>query len=138
MEATIDAAASLAVWALQRGYPVGIRSNGAIRQSSVAPRVSPSASPRQATVLLDHLARLSYSGLFGAEYMLLDEMHGLEARTGIIFVTSLLSPEIISVLSAPRFSNRVSVVYCGRTAAPVIRGLPVHLVRPGGVVRAAS
>jgi uncharacterized protein (DUF58 family) len=138
MEATIDAAASFAVWALDRGYPVGIRSNGAIRQSSTAPRVAASASPRQATILLDHLARLSYSGLYGAEYLLLDEIHQLEARTGIIFITPLLSPEIISVLSAPKIANRVSVIYCGRTGAPVIRGVPVHLARPAGIGHAAS
>jgi uncharacterized protein (DUF58 family) len=138
MEAAIDAAASLAVWALDRDYPVGIRSNGAIRESSATPRVSPGASPRQATVLLDHLARLSYSGLHGAEYMLLDEMHRLEARTGIIFVTPLLSPEIISVLTQPRLANRISVVYCGRIGAPVVRGVPVYLARPAGTERAAS
>ncbi len=138
MEAAIDAAASLAVWALDRGYPIGIRSNGAIRQSSAAPRVSPGASPRQATILLDHLARLSYSGLYGGEYMLLDETHRLEARTGIIFVTPLLSPEIISVLTAPKLANRISVVYCGRTGAPLIRGVPVHLANRAGMQRAAS
>lgn len=138
MEASIDAAASLAIWALDRDYPVGIRSNGAIRQSSAAPRVPPSASPRQATILLDHLARLSYSGLFGAEYLLLDEMQRLEARTGIIFVTPLLSPEIISILTAPKLADRVSVVYCGRVGAPVVRGVPVHLARPAGTERAAS
>lgn len=138
MEAAIDAAASIAVWALDRDYPVGIRSNGTIRQSSAAPRVSPSASPRQAAIILDHLARLSFSGLYGAEYMLMDEMRRLQARSGIIFVTPLLSPEIISVLTAPQLASRVSVVYCGRTGAPVIRGVPVHLMRPPGAVRAAS
>jgi uncharacterized protein (DUF58 family) len=138
MEASIDAAASLAMWALDRDYPVGIRSNGAIHESTVAPRIPPSASPRQASVLLDHLARLSFSGLFPAEYMLLDEMQRLEARTGVIFVTSYLSPELIGVLSSPRLANRISVVYTSRSAAPVIRGIPVYLVRPAGGIRAAS
>jgi uncharacterized protein (DUF58 family) len=138
MEAAIDAAASFAMWALDRGYPIGIRSNGAIGQSSVAPRVPSGASPRQASILLDHLARLSHSGLYGAEYLLMDEMHRLEARTGIILVTPLLSPEIISVVSAPKFANRLTVIYCGRTGAPVIRGVPVHLARPAGVGHAAS
>lgn len=138
MEAAVDAAASFAMWALDRGYPVGIRSNGAIRQSSVAPRVAASASPRQATVILDHLARLSHSGLYGAEFLLMDEMHQMEARTGIILVTPLLSPEIISVASAPKFANRLSIIYCGRSGAPVIRGVTVHLARPAGVGYAAS
>jgi hypothetical protein len=32
----------------------------------------------------------------------------------------------------------VSVIYCGRTGAPVIRGVPVHLARPAGIGHAAS
>lgn len=138
MEAAIDAAASFAIWALDRGYPVGIRSNGAIRQSSAAPRVAAGASPRQAALLLDHLARLSFSGLYRPEHLLMDEMNHLEARTGVILVTPLLSPEIISVVSEPKFSNRISVLYCGRTAAPVVRGVQVHLAQPSGARRAAS
>lgn len=133
VEAVISVAASLALWGLDHDFPVGLRSNGVITGSesaSTAPRVAPSASPRQATILLEHLARLSFAGRFAATDILLDEARRLGAARSIIFITAVLSPDLITVLTSRQLRGRVSVVYCGRYAAPVVRGLPIHLAAP--------
>jgi uncharacterized protein (DUF58 family) len=130
MEAVIDVAASLAAWALERDFAVGLRSNGIVPGTEVTPRIAPSANPRQTTHLLEHLARLAFSGRFAAESVLQDEIRRLGAGGSIVFVTPILTPELIRVLTSRRLTGRVSVVYCGRFAAPVVQGLPIYLVTP--------
>jgi hypothetical protein len=76
------------------------------------------------------MARLSFSGRFSAEHVLLDESRRLTAGTTIIFFTSIITPEIVQVLTARRLVGRASVVYCGRFAAPVVRGIPIFLATP--------
>jgi hypothetical protein len=89
--------------------------------------------------MLEHLARLSFSGHFGPERILLDEAHRLPAGGSVVFVTPLLTPSIIAVLTTRRLRGRVTVVYCGRHAAPVVRGLTIHVMHPPEeVLRAAS
>jgi len=130
MEAAINVAASLAVWAREKEFAVGLRSNGIVAGAENTPRIAPSASPRQATYILEHLARLAWSGPFPPEIVLLDEARRLEAGSSIVFVTPTITPQLISVLTSRQLSGRVSVIYCGRFAAPVIRGLPIYLVVP--------
>jgi uncharacterized protein (DUF58 family) len=130
MEAVIDVAASFAVWALDRDFAVGLRSNGIYAGSDETPRVAPSANPRQTAHLLEHLARLSFSGQFAPEYVLLDESRRLRQGSTILFITSILTPALITVLTSRQLAGRVSVVYCGRHAAPLVRGLPIYLATP--------
>lgn len=138
MEAAISVAASLGVWALDRDFATGLRTNGTIAGAEITPRLAPSAHPRQATRLLEHLARVSYSGRHTPEYILTDEARRLGAGASLIFVTPIITRETIAALTARTLAGRVSVVYCGRHAAPVIRGVPVHLALPPEVARAAS
>ena len=133
MEEAIRVGASLAVWGLQHGFAVGLHSNGVIGGAASdedAPRIPPSAHPRQATVLLEHLARVTFSGRFPAEYVLLNEARRLGPNASILFVTPIITPELIAVLTSRQLTERVSVVYCGSFAAPVVRGVPIHLVTP--------
>jgi uncharacterized protein (DUF58 family) len=139
MEATIEVAASVALWLLDRDFPVGVRSNGIVPGLENTPRLAPSANPRQPALLLEHLARLAFSGRFTAEAVLEEEAHRLPIGATILFVTPIITPSLIAALSSPRLSGRVSVVYCGRFAAPVVRGVPIHLVVPPREIdRAAS
>jgi hypothetical protein len=132
MESAINVAASLATWAIDRGFAVGMRSNGVIVSEEAmqdAPRLPPSASPKQTILLLEHLARLAFSAT-SPEHVLLDEARRLEAGTSIVFVTPILTRQLIAVLTSRRLAGRVSTVYCGRHAAPVVPGLPVYLITP--------
>ncbi|MDQ2742341.1 MAG: hypothetical protein M3Z66_08595, partial [Chloroflexota bacterium] len=97
-----------------------------------------SANPRQPTILLEHLARLSFSGRFSAQDILLEEGRRMGASRTVIFVTATLTPEIIAILTSRQFKGRVAVVYCGRHAAPLVRDLPVFLVAPPAEERRVS
>lgn len=133
VEEAIRVAGSLADWALERNFAVGLRSNGILARDegdSDAPRLAPSAHPRQKLLLLEHLARLLFSGRFSAEQILLDEARRLGDGTSIAFVTTVMTPELTGVLRSRQLAGRVSVVYCGSAAAPVVRGLPIQLVAP--------
>lgn len=130
MESALSVAASLGVWALDKGFAVGIRSNGVMGGHELTPRLAPSANPRQQTYLLEHLARLTFSGRHRVEDVLLDESKRLTAGRTLVFVTPIVTPSLVSILTSRRLSGRVFVVYCGRFAAPVIRGLPIHLATP--------
>ncbi len=139
MEAAIDVAATLAVWGLRRGFAVGVRSNGMVAGAEDTPRVAPSANPKQDTTLLEHLARVSFSGRYSPESILLDESKRLSKACSLIFVTPVITTQLVALLTSRRLEGRVSVVYCGRFAAPLVRGVPIHLVVPPAEhVRAVS
>jgi uncharacterized protein (DUF58 family) len=130
MESSIDVAASLALWALRKRFVVGLRSNGVVAGAEETPRVAPSAHPKQESQLLEHLARLSFSGRYSPEEILRDETRRLAEGSSLIFVTPVITPPLIQLLTSRHLVGRVSVVYCGRFAAPVVRGVPIHLVAP--------
>lgn len=130
MDAAIEVAASLALRCLEKDFAVGLRSNGVVPGLENTPRLPISANPQQPMLILEHLARLVFSGRFRAEDVLEDEARRLTGGSSIMFVTSILTPPLIASLSSPRLAGRVSVVYCGRFAAPVVRGVPIHLVTP--------
>jgi uncharacterized protein (DUF58 family) len=139
MEAAIDLAGSLAVWALDCGFAVGLRSNGVVPETERMPRIAPSASPQQSIVVLEHLARIAFSGRYLPETVLIDEARYLRGGSTIVFVTSIITTELVSILSSRALRGRVSVVYCGRFAAPVLRGVPIHLaLPPARPIRAVS
>jgi len=139
MEAAISVAASLALRSLDEGFAVGLRSNGMTAQGEVGPRIAPSATRSQATILLEHLARLNFAGGLSAAHVLLDEGRRISPGGSIVFVTPTITPEVERALSSARINARASVVYCGRFAAPVIRGLDIHLATPPeGQFRAVS
>jgi uncharacterized protein (DUF58 family) len=141
MEAAIQVAGSLAVWALDHDFAVGLHSNGVMAGVDTYrgdDRVAPSASKQQAAVLLEHLARLSFPGRSTAQWVLMDEARRLREGTSIIFVTSIITPELIAVLTSRQLRHRVSVVYCGRSAAPVVPGVPIYLAAPRETSRAVS
>lgn len=130
MEAVIDAAASIALWALDHDFAVGVRSNGAVRGVDTTGRIAPAGHPRQATVILEHLARLSFSGRFPAEQIVLDEADRLSPGITIMVVTSVMSAGLVQALTSARLTGRVAVTYCGRAAAPAIPNLPTYFVQP--------
>jgi len=130
MESAIEAAASIGLWALEHDFAVGLRSTGIIAGADLSPRLAPSANPQQSIALLDQLARLAFSGQLTAESLLLDEANRLAAGSTIVFITPVMNPELIDILTSRKMRGRVSVVYCGRHAAPVIRGVPTTLVGP--------
>lgn len=130
VESVLSVAASTALWALHQDFAVGVRSNGTVAGTEYEPRIPSSAHPQQPARLLEHLVRLSYSVQQAPEYMVLDEGRRLGQSASMIFITSMLTPGLVNALSSRSLQGRVTVIYCGRRAAPMIRGLQVHLAVP--------
>ena len=105
-ELGITVAASIATWAIQRGYAVGLISNGAF--SNVVPdadgrpatlptggsaafalprlRLEPAARPEQLTLILDSLARLLVYGGAPLEPLLAQEMRSAPTGATLVYV----------------------------------------------------
>ncbi|HZU13767.1 MAG TPA: DUF58 domain-containing protein [Chloroflexota bacterium] len=137
MEAAIDAAASLAVWGLEKGYAVGLNANGSAMGQEGWTRILPSAHLSQTAAILDRLARISAASRYPAQDLLSDESLRLDARTSVLFVTPVISPPTIPILTGRRLRDRVAIVYVGDVAPPAVPGVPIHHLFPR-VVRAAS
>ena len=125
LEVAISLTGTIAAWALDRDLAVGLYANG----SEGSPRLRPSAGPQQLSLILEQLARVVFAGRRPIESMLLEEVRRLGPRGSIIVVTPHISPELAATLSAHNLTNRVSVVYCGRNAAPAIPGVKLHVAR---------
>lgn len=132
MESTISIAASLASWAIDRGYAAGMRATGTVNNSDSAIRIAPSAGPRQMPTILDHLARLSFNTRFPPEHVLLDETRRLDARTSLLFVTPILTSALTDLLASKKLRARVAVLYTGTASPGSIQGVPVFTAQPEG------
>lgn len=113
LEAAISLAGSAAVWALEKGFPVGLRTNGIIAGEGSSSRVAPSAAPKQAAHLMEHLARIAHTGRYPPQALLLEEAKSLGERGSLIYVSPLVSPEVSRALTSPFLRGIVSVLDCG-------------------------
>lgn len=136
MEDAIDAAASLATWALEKGYAVGLHANGSAAGAEGWTRVAPSAHPGQSALILDRLARITAASRYPPQDLLSEEVSHLDSRTSIVFVTPVITPAVVPLLTGRRLRGRVSVVYVGE-GAPSVPGVPVHYLTRRAL-RAAS
>jgi len=129
LEVAISLTGTIVAWALERDLAVGLHSNGVVAGSDATPRISPSANPHQLTIVLEQLARITFAGRRSIESMVTEEARRLGPRGTLIVVTPYLSAEMAVALTSRTLANRVSVVYCGKSAAPVIPGLRLHVAR---------
>lgn len=107
VELGISVAASVAAWATERGYAVGLISNGtlstitdAVERRPTQPshiantpapslprlRLEPAARPEQLTLMLDSLARLQFYGGAPMGPLLMREMRSLPSGATVVYV----------------------------------------------------
>ena len=137
LELSITVAASLANWAVDRGYQVGLCANGNARLSDQKVRVAPSRDPRQLMHILEALARvLSFATMPLAE-LLREESHKLPYGATLAVVTATLDAETVAQLRALRAAgHRVALFLVGEEAPRFAeRGFTIH--RVGGPIVAA-
>lgn len=102
LELTITVSASLANYALQEGYMVGLQVNAFAGSSDRHLRISPSRNPDQLTRILESLARLrGWSGV-PVEDLIRAERRSLPIAATIVVVTGVISDDMLSVLTALR------------------------------------
>lgn len=102
LELTITVAASLANYALQEGYMVGLQVNSFAPSSDRQVKIQPSRDPGQLTRILENLARVKgWSGL-PMEDLISAERRTLPRAATIVLVTGIVTDDMLQVLTALR------------------------------------
>ena len=114
LEFSIVTAASLAAWGLERGYQVGLSTNGMHRWSWGNVRVEPGQSPSQLEHILIALGRLLPFGLRTFAQIISEESARLAFGTTVVLVSAGLSDASIDAARGLRArGHAVTVVLTG-------------------------
>jgi uncharacterized protein (DUF58 family) len=98
LEQAISIAASLAEWAVEHKYAVGLIANGALAQSDQPFRILPGRSPAQLPRLLEALAGVSPFVTSTMENLLLRESPRLPWGATFVVVSAVVTPELLVAL----------------------------------------
>jgi uncharacterized protein (DUF58 family) len=132
LELAITTAASLAAWAAERGYQVGLSANGSLRRLGGQVRIPPGRDPDQLGRVLEALARSLPFASRSLGVLLREEARALPYGSTLVVVTSRLDENALAelrVLGAA--GNRVVLLLIGERAPDAApRGVRVLRVAP--------
>src|SRR6202030_3589502 len=98
LEAVITTAASVANWASERGFLLGLAANAKQFRSIAAVRIPPSRDPRQLMHVLEALARLVPMPTLDPETLVELEGRELAYGTTVVMVTAVATDELMDRL----------------------------------------
>lgn len=102
LELTITVAASIANYALETGYMVGLQVNAFSEDSDRQVKLPPSRDPGQFTRILETLARIKgWSGL-PMEELIRAQRHSLPSGASVVVVTGVVTEDMLDILIALR------------------------------------
>ena len=149
-ERAIEVAASLAVWAEERRYAVGVYANGLLAGSDQPLRVPPGRGPAQVPLALSGLAKVNPYATHNVARVLRREAARFPWGSTFAIVTSRLPEPLVALLTELiAAGHRVVRVAVSDVPVPALRGLIVRRVSgtrwratpsdcaDGGVARAA-
>jgi len=125
LELAISTAASVANWAVEQGYQVGLCVNGNARLSDEKVKVPASRDPEQLTRVLEALARVLPFATMPLEALLSMESHELAYGATLVVVTAVLNDQILAELLALEAS--------GHQIALLLIGDHFHDLRLAGI-----
>lgn len=127
LEAAISVAASLAAFAVDQRYAVGVYSNRFVGGAGRPLRVAPGGGPAQLTKVLESLAKLSPFGAIEFAKHLRQETRNFPWGSTIVVIAATMPPALAATLETLRAEGqRVVLVAIDALVAPPIRGLTVH------------
>lgn len=137
LELTISTAATIADWALDAGYLVGLATNGMYRGSWEAVGVPSARDPDQLDRILYTLGRLRPHAVRPFEEHLEDISRRLPFGTTLVVVTAVLEERAAEAIrAAAARGHGVAIVYTGRTEPSAVpRGHQVRRVGPPEIWR---
>lgn len=129
LEMLVKVACTLAVEGVQRGYSVGMISNGCLAHADRPFRVPPGRSPQQLTRLLSALAAVSPFTTAPFEHFLWKSMPNIPYGSSLTIITALVTPELCEVLMRlKRYRPHTTLVSLASTLPPALPGVQVmHL-----------
>jgi len=138
-ERVIEITASLAIWALDNRYVVGLTSNGIAGGSDQPLRILAQRGAEQRLRVLEGLAKLSPYSTTTFLSCLHTGVARLAPGTTVVIVTSLLPDGLDARMQALiQSGQRVVLIPVGDCPAPALRGLIVRRIDPHGEVAHAE
>jgi uncharacterized protein (DUF58 family) len=132
LEAVITTAASVANWATERGFLIGLAANAKLFRSSAAVRIPPSRDPRQLMHVLEALAKLVPMPTMAPEILVDLEGRELAYGTTVVMVTAFADQDLVEQLQGLRRAGHQPVMLLITSAeqplAP-LNGLPAYAIR---------
>jgi uncharacterized protein (DUF58 family) len=131
LEAAITTAASVASWATDHGYLVGLTANANIFHSSTAVRLPPSRDPRQLMHILEALATLVPMPTMAPETLVEAASREQAFGTTVVMVTSVATDPLLDQLHALRLRGHhpalLLITSAEQPVAP-LDGLPAYAI----------
>ena len=119
LERIITAAASLAVYASERQYSLGLFSNGTPVLADRPMKIAPSQSPDQLTIILEALASIRPLPMGSIAGQLGNQWRSFPLGATIVIVLSLVADELPQILDNMRAHGyKLVVVYVGDKPCP--------------------
>ncbi len=130
LELAILTAASVAAWALDAGYQVGVSTNGAPAGSVDELAVPPAGDPQQLVRILDALARISVFARTPLERMLVRDRTRLPWGTTVVAITAVLPEPVLRALRSFEGAGHtaVAILAGGRPPPAQVAGLTTYHV----------
>lgn len=133
VELAVSAASSVAVWAMEQGYSLGLMSNGTLSAtggelgttsaSTFRLRVPPSARPEQLALVLDGLARLQPDFAIPIEQVLEGEQRTLPRGSTIVYIGSEAMLDVPVILQLRRMQTLGYAVTLLLTTGDALAGI---------------
>jgi uncharacterized protein (DUF58 family) len=131
LEAAITTAASVANWAVEHGYQIGLAANARAYRSPAALRLPPSRDPRQLMHVLEALATLVPMPTLSPADLVGVEGHELAFGTTIAMVTCIAEDDLLWQLGRVRRAGHRPAIFLVGSKRPreTLDGIPVHPIR---------
>ncbi len=127
LEYLVSVTASLAYWAFDQHYAVGVVANGTLAHADQPFRVLPGRSRHQLARILETLAGVSYIVTAGFANFMLEESPHLPWGATLVLVTAYINDDIEATVIRLRDSGRrLVLLMLGKQAPPFIPGVLVH------------
>jgi uncharacterized protein (DUF58 family) len=129
VEYVISVAASLASWAIEQDYAVGLIANATLAQTDKPLRTQPGRSRDQLANLLETMAGISYFITSDYARFVLEESARIPWGATLVAITGIVTEATLaSLLRLRQSGRRVVLVVLGKTAPPFLPGiLTYHL-----------
>lgn len=134
MERVVSVAASIAAYAAEQRWPVGILTNGVLPESDQAVKVLPGRSPAQLTHIMEALAAVSPIATKQIEDLIRQESPKLPWGSTLVVVTALVTEPLKATLAGLQASGRRLALVSLEpmdAADPLLRGILLRAVAGG-------
>jgi uncharacterized protein (DUF58 family) len=128
LERVITAAASVARYAAEKRYSIGLFSDGTPILADRPMRISPSRSPEQETIILEALATIRPLPMGSMGPLLTEYSRRFPMGATLVVITALVLPELVDAISNLKGCGyRIVVLYLGDEQCPELPdGVLVH------------